>query len=210
MYLSADKVGEAFRKLKAVAENKDLSCIKNARFPVSVEDVVNVVSEATGFKIEKYLVDFEGKHVRGQIEKYHKERRAKIYVRKDQDEANRRFVTVKEAMHLVIDEDADCNPYGDETIGSIVTDAYGLPPEENPGPAKDHLQSEQIAEWAAIEIMYPYEVRLPDEQLIKEGKTSYNALALKYELPAEIVAKALHPQYMKICSVIWAKVQKLR
>jgi len=210
MYLSADKVEEAFRKLSEVARHGNLDCVQQNRIPVSVEDVITVTAEVTGYSIEKYLVDFEGRHVRGEIEKYKKEKRAVIYIRKEQDEADRRFATVKEAMQLIIDEQEDCNPYGEQTIDALVADAYFGPGDGNKEPADEHLQSEMIAEWAALEVMYPYEVRLVDEQSIKGGETSINALALNYELPAEIVAKALHSRYMAIASEVWSRLQKLK
>src|SRR5262245_4654793 len=71
----------------------------------SVENIQTIIARLTGLKIEKYLVDFEGSAVRGNLERY--DDRAVIHVRKTQTEEEQRFVAVKELFHLLADEKSE-------------------------------------------------------------------------------------------------------
>ena len=104
-------------------------------------------------------------------------------------------MTAKELLHLVIDNDDDFNPYGDETLEYLVElGHFGW---LNSGdPFAGFVQSEVVAEIAALEVLYPLRFRSADLKKLHDKDTTRAALGVIYEIPSQYVATALNDDYL--------------
>lgn len=167
---------------------------------LSIDRLKAIISDMYAVEITIIEVDFEGKHVRGMIEIYNGGRTAKVYIRAKQHDLWKRFVTVKELCHVVIDKKEDWSPHGSDTLEKlIVGDVLDL---------ADHngFASERLAEVIAHELVYPHEHRRPDLAKIAAGDCNLNDLALKYGVPIEIAARVLSQSYLTMCDTFWRAV----
>lgn len=204
--MDRDRVLEAFIRLHRINKNKKLDVIDTDRIPVSVEDVLSVISECCGYSITVNAVQYEGVHTRGLVEINPNKKEATIYFRASQTPYEQRFVVVKEASQLIVNSGPDdCSTYGVDTISGMLQDAYSRETgqhTEQPRP----VQSDVLAEFVAIEIMYPYGCRMHDEVQARSAPLNYPTLAKKYEIPHFVIAKGLNPANMAISSDLWSKV----
>ncbi len=209
MLLHTSKIETVYRKVKQIREHMATYCLAPDRAKLSIEDLKWTISDMYGLKILIKEVAFEGEHLRGMVERY--EDRARILLRADQPEDWLRFTAAKELCQLAIDEKEDWSPRGHETITGMLFEAsldYGNAgqDEENRQIADRKVQSEKLAEVAAIEMMYPYEYRNKDLVLLREAKTTLKALALHFHAPEYVVGTALHPGWMNIAKLGWSLV----
>ena len=118
-------------------------------------------------------------------------------------------MTTKELCQLALDETEDWSPRGTETLDALLSE-FKLDLEgANEGSrevAKGVAQSERLAEFAAIELMYPFKYRGNDAVQVKEGKTSIKAIALHFHVPEFVVGRALHPRHLTLARAGWDSV----
>ncbi|MBA2589460.1 MAG: hypothetical protein H0U98_12640 [Alphaproteobacteria bacterium] len=102
----------------------------------------------------------------------------------------------EELLHIIVDKDVDHCPYGDEILDVLVLEGHcGILVSKGNGSPK---QSELIAELAAQETLYPWELRQEDMKLLEKKETSIGKLTLKYQLPEGTVSTLLHPRYIEL------------
>jgi Zn-dependent peptidase ImmA (M78 family) len=202
MLIASQKFATAFKKVLQIKEHKDLYCLDPSRIPVSIEDLVHVVSDMYGLKISINEVVFEGDRVRGLVERYNNQR-ALIYIRHNMTPELKRFSVTKELMHLAIDEHEDWSVNGVATISDFLVEMSIV---DGNAVAKNGSQSEMLAEIAAIEVLYPAEFRVSDKSDLASGKTTLIKLSLHYEIPVFVVDKALQPWYVALSEKVWANV----
>jgi len=203
MLVPVEKIESVFRKVRQVQDDKHLYCIAGERLPVSVEDITSVVSSLYGVEIEKEEVWFEGEHVRGLYERY-ANNRVRILVRADQPDFWKRFTTVKELAHVIIDEPEDWTTDGRNTIESMIRE-QSVPDQKVPDA---HVVSENLAVLAAMELLIPHPLRRGDGQLIVDNKQTLVSLSIAYEVPEVWVARAIGDDYRKIADPIWERILK--
>ena len=202
-WVLSSKIEGTFAKVRDLQEFIQQYVLAANKLPVSVEDIQWAIESKYGLKIEKRLVDFSAKHIRGMMERY-ADNTAKVYVRKHQDADTdqnifwQRFISVKEMVHLAIDEPEDFSPRGTDTIEELIRDHSF----EAMKPAKDEIQSEVLAELAAFELLYPMEFRSDDSS----KQTSYSVLAVQYAVPDYVIERCLSPGYMKVARATWNEV----
>lgn len=154
-----------------------------------------------GVTITKSQVPFEGTFLRGLMERYAAS--IIIRVRKNQDDDWKRFTSVKELCHVVIDETEDWSTAGVETINDLLVEYYLTEGDA----ARRVTQSEMFAEIAAIELMYPFEFREADISKLKTSDTTHVRIANQHGLPASMVGRALDAHYhINIASKFWAQL----
>lgn len=200
-YNSSDKiVGAMYGAHRVLSHPKMIDSESGMPYrPISMDDLYTVVSEISGFDIEMRDVNFEAKYLHGRIEIYDG-KRAKIDVRAGLNEADKRFVTAKELMHLVIDANEDYCPYGDQIIDELIdrglVGKYNLVPEVSRPAASD-----VITEIAATEVLFPLSFRMEEMARVRNPNdpTSYVKLATEYEVPNDCVSRALSEQYLAEC-----------
>ena len=161
MLVDHEKLVSAFRKAQQINEAYKTYILDSSRLPISVDDLVSIVSDIYGIKINMKLVDFQSSHLRGMIEKIGTES-VNIYIKKEQAAETIRFVTVKELSHSIIDEAEDWNPDGCGTIdGFIEAEQFTVKNgDDTPPLPPGYIQGEAIASAIAMEIMFPYDLRL--------------------------------------------------
>ena len=184
------------KKVKLHLENG-----KGPKIPISIEDLQQSIQEVFGVKIEKSEVHIITKSVGGFYER-HSEKLAKIYVSGGQASEMVRYVLTKEMCHIVVDQPNERSPHGDRTIAAILN---FMSSELMPffGDENNQIRSEQLAELAAIEFLYPYELRGPDRLKIRPTGASYSSLARHYGIPEFVVARALSKSYHAACKTVW-------
>lgn len=202
-WVLSSKIEATFRKVRDIQEFVRQYVLAHDKMPVSVEDTQWAIEEKYTLKIIKELVDFESVHVRGMMERY-ADGHANVFVKETQDVDPKlnlfwhRFITVKEMMHLAIDEHEDWSSDGCDTIEDLIKDhAF-----EGMHIPRHEIQSEALAEVAAIELLYPMEFRIAD---IKNG-TPKTELSAIYEVPLYVVDRALSESYMKLARLTWSEV----
>jgi hypothetical protein len=158
MLLHTAKIETVYRKIKQIKEHMASYCLASDRAKLSIEDLKWTISDMYELKIIIKEVAFEGEHLRGMVERYADH--ARILLRANQPEDWLRFIAAKELCQLAIDEKEDWSPRGHETIIGMRFEAsldYGNSgkEEETRKIADRKVQSEKLAEIAAIEMMYP-------------------------------------------------------
>lgn len=191
------KLVSVYRKVGQVLEVRDQYC-RSKHNRASVEDLQYAVETIYNIKIEKLEVRFEGRFLRGLCERY-ADGRARILVNANQDNASLRFTTVKEMSHIIIDEPEDWSANGEATISHLLElqRLTGV----HTGPAE--LNSEKLAEIAAIELMMPYDLRKGDVDLIAKGEQTIASLGLHYDVPDHIVEYALSDSFREFAGKYW-------
>jgi len=172
---------------------------------------VDAIFEYVQAKFKKPIVgkdvSFKGVYVGGRLERY--KDHAEIALRADQDDRWKRFVTVKELLHLLIDKEHHFCPYGDQMIEALLQRGLIGLASETQHPNSPPAQSELIAEIAAIEVMYPIDRRSKDLENSKGQPLPVRRVALERQMPEFYVATALHIQYtdyiLAACEEIMAK-----
>lgn len=207
MLLSADRFEAVFQKVKQIREHMRMYCLVPDRAKMSIEDLQWCIGDMYDLKIEKFEVAFDSIFLYGMVERY--PGRARILVRKDQPEDSMRFVTTKELCQLALDEREDWSPRGTETLDALLSefklDLEGAN-EDSREVAKGVAQSERLAEFAAIELMYPFEYRENDAVQVKEGKITIKAIALHFHVPEFVIGRALHSRHLTLARAGWDSV----
>jgi hypothetical protein len=162
---------------------------------ISIEQLQDIVQEATGVSIEKYEVAFEATYLKGRIERYDGGKKAIIHIRANQTLDWKRFVTAKELIHILLDGSEHFSPYGDKTLDELIRKGhFGLASLGPPGigPA----QSEIVAEIAALEVLYPRNLREPDVNALAAGEITRVQIAHRYGIPPNYAATAIDLEYL--------------
>ncbi|RUT34525.1 hypothetical protein EMQ25_00750 [Arsenicitalea aurantiaca] len=202
-WVLSEKFEGTFEKVRVLQEHVRRYSLAPDQVPVSIEDLQWAIEDVYRMKISKVLVDFDAEHIRGMMERY-SDGRANVYVRSNQDadpQQNlywRRFISVKEMIHIAIDEKDDFSPQGSETIEELIRN-HTL---EALKPAKSEIQSEALAELAAFELLYPMEFRARDIA----HSLPLGSLAAHYQVPNYVIERCLEPGYMKMARATWNEI----
>jgi hypothetical protein len=195
MYIDVDKLIQVLKKVSVVREHLRKHCPEPQMPVLGIMNLHWAIQDIYGLNIEMLEVSFEADHLRGKVERY-SDNRARVLVRLEQTYQEKRLVTTKELCHLMNDEKDDWSTLGVETISGLLME-WTLQKHNGVGHEQpsDSLQSEILAEIAAIELMYPSEFRDADIEKLELGQTTVTQISLEHELPAYSVEQALrhHP-----------------
>lgn len=173
---------------------------------VSVENIHKIVELLTGLTIEKNEVDVEAEFHRALVERYVDEGSGKrvneIFVMAGESSAWKRFATVKELCHILIDTDMDFQPDPCVTIANMKDTPQFL--EEHSPPAAD---SEHLAEVIAMELIYPLEHRREDIKALESGSTTIDAIADRRDVPLKYVSLGVTNGHFETCVTIWKSLK---
>jgi hypothetical protein len=206
MYVDSKKLEGVFRKIKQIQEHKDIYCLSRDHIPISIEDLKFVISDMYQLKIGIQEVLFPGSFLRSVVERYNTNH-ALIYVKHDLPHEMKRFAVAKELMHLAIDEPEDWSIDGVETVSSYLMEMALST--KNDELAENGAQSEMLAELAAMEMLYPYQLRQLDREKMIDQPSVVSKLALEFEIPRFIVARAISKNYSEIADDMWNIVGQL-
>jgi Zn-dependent peptidase ImmA (M78 family) len=196
MLIDPEKLIPVLKKVRAVREHLQKLCPEPQGPSLRVMNLHWAIQDMYALNIEMLEVSFEGKHLLGKVERYD-DGRARILVKSSQTDEEKRFVAVKELCHLMIDEKDDWSVLGVETISGLLLE-WKLQSENGVGHTNptDPLQSEYLAEIAAIELMYPVEYRSADLKKLEANETTVARIALEHNIPAHAVDQALRHHQM--------------
>jgi Zn-dependent peptidase ImmA (M78 family) len=194
-----------FCEIRQIRECITQYCLAPDKIPVSRDDVAYAVRQVYGLqRVEYTLVPLRSNTWKGHIEFW--EGWVKILLNSEMNLAETRFTIVKELGHVVV-RNAD-NKTEDVValIEEMVLQAqpvFGIPPQPTPA-----LLAENLAYYVAIELLFPFELRLADKAAIDSGATTLFKIAERLDIPEHVVGRALSDQYHKLSSASWAQVKK--
>jgi len=208
MFVDHEKLVNAFRKAQQISDTYQTYVLDGKRLPISVDDLVSVISDIYRIEINMKLVDFRSKHLRGMIEKIGSES-VNVYIKKEQEAETIRFVTVKELSHSIIDEPEDWNPAGCDTIdGFIEAEQFSVANGESPSLLPpEYIQGEAIAEAVAIEIMFPYDLRADCYAAYMKKERSIQDLSQQFGMPQFAIYRAFSENYRAVADKVWAEIE---
>ena len=198
MNLSSDRVSRACVTAQAVLGKLTLGVPGDGSHVVSVEELQDVVGKMSGVSITKEQALFKGEILRGKIERWDSGKSAKIYIRYDQTEDWKRFVTAKELLHILVDDERDFSPYGDQTLEELVLAGHFGWINIAGALSNGYVQSEIVAEIAALEVLYPIQFRRNDIRTLAEGLTNNIELSARYWIPRNYISTAVNPRYLDL------------
>ena len=196
MNLTKDKIRNAVVCAQEVLRQSEIYGGSADMLPVSVDAVTDYIAANCGVQIEIREVVFEAIHLKGRKETY-EGGRVIIEIRSNLTDFMKRFVALKELMHILVDKDEDdWTPYGDVILEKLMLEGHiGVISGNGDEPP---AQSELVAEIAAIEVIYPVVCRKEDSERLKdpESEVTISKLGLVYEAPNPIVDTALNEEYL--------------
>lgn len=202
MRLNFHKAIEVFEKAAQVRDDVKAYCLAPDRPDMPIEELKRVIADMYKLKIEVKEVPWEIRSVRGLLLRYAD--RSMIYVGRNQSEDWKRFTAAKELCHIVNDQSEDWSPRGADTLRELLTE-FSI---DNTDEADKAAQSEMFAELAAVELLYPYDVRLSDLAKLGSGELTITKIASHHRIPAVLVEQYLSDDRMRIAEVVWDAIQK--
>ncbi|ESY63130.1 MULTISPECIES: hypothetical protein [Mesorhizobium] len=204
MLLSRERALTIFKKVQHIREHYRANVLAGDANVVSVADLQWVVQDMYNLKIQMTQVPFEGAFIRGLIER--RDGEVLIRVQQNMPDDWKRFTAVKEMCHVVNDEPEDWSLDGVGTLKDLLRE-YAFEADQE---AHRATQSEEFAEIAAIELLYPFECRVNDRELLKGDKTSLVKIATYHNIPVAIVGKAVDKHHHEnIAKTIWDDLNQL-
>jgi hypothetical protein len=191
MQVCPEEVEECLRKVEQVRDYIRTYSIEPLGFVLNLADLHYAVQDICSIKIEVIEVSFEGQHLQGKTERFNDDR-ARVLIREQQTEAEKRLAVAKELCHILLDGEHDCSTDGVETIKGLLQD-WHLARDNGVGhmePTKP-LVSEIMAHVAALELLYSDTYREADILKLATGEKTVQQIALEHEIPAYAVEQAL-------------------
>ena len=199
MKLTKDKISNAVLCAQEILKQPEIYNDEIEKIAISVDAVTDYISEKFKLGIEIREVVFEAIHLKGRKETYVVDGSTTVIIeiRSNLSDFWKRFVALKELMHIIVDKDEDdLTPYGDVILEKLVLEGHiGVLSGNGDEPP---AQSELVAEIAAIEVIYPVGLRKSDIEAIHDPDKDVtpSKIGLKYEAPQPIVSTALNSDYM--------------
>ncbi len=154
MKLTKDKIKNAVMCAQQVLKQKDVYGNDPQKLAISVDSVTDYIAGHCNIAIEIREVVFEATHLKGRKETYKIDGNSSVIIeiRSNLSDFWKRFVAIKELMHIIVDkDDDDLTPYGDVILEKLVLEGHiGVLSGDGDSPP---AQSELVAEIAAIEVI---------------------------------------------------------
>lgn len=163
-----------------------------------IENVQKIIQYLSQVTIEKFEVDTPSDFHRAFVERYGPEGKdCKIYVISSESLSWKRFSTVKELCHILLDAIGDFQADPRKTIHCIKDTTSILDDQLSP-----EAVSERLAEIIALELIYPLEHRREDREALASGSTP-EQIAEKRILPTKYVYMGVDETHFDACTSIW-------
>lgn len=181
---------ESLRKTDRVLRiyrEKELEKEGRPALPIQIDPLAQIVKDDTGLEIEyrKLNLDQPGQ-IRGRLLRY--KDIAYIEYNSELNTCWTRFVVCKELCHLILDSEEDYTKsppsFVEELIGQITGE-----------PRKD-LASERMAEIAALELLFPHDLRRSFMKDFETGKYSLLDIATILRIPQQYAEICYHRRYI--------------
>ena len=192
MIIDDAKITMTLKKVAVLREQLEQMCLGKQGLELSVMDLHYVVGQVYNLEIEMRAVSFQAVYLRGKVERY-ENNRARVLVRANLTDTEKRHVTVKELCHLALDEQDDWSVDGAAMLEALIAESQaGSLPETHA--LLTPVESEALALLAAGELMYPADYREADAAKLTAGTTTVSAIALQHGVPPFVVEQALRQE----------------
>jgi Zn-dependent peptidase ImmA (M78 family) len=167
---------------------------------ISIENIQRIIEILCETSIEKIELNFEGQFHRAFVERFDKGKRNVIYVMGSEPEEWKRFSTVKELCHILIDCELDFQSNPSETIMGITGDTM---PFNEHSPVE--IDSEALAEIIAMELIYPLDHRRADRESL-DGGSSVSTISKKRKVPEKYISLGTSDAHYESTLRIWKRL----
>jgi Zn-dependent peptidase ImmA (M78 family) len=180
----------AFREAHLLTETIRQYCIAGDKVPVSISDIQYAIEQRYSIKVETYFVGLKSDLVRGTFELY--DGKAIIYIDANLPKQFARYVCVKEMCHIIL-KDTECITIDPVKIieGFVQWDLCD-------NEAKQDIVSESLAKVAAVELLFPFDLRERARIRLEAGEATIFTIAEWLEIPEWTVEYALSSQHANI------------
>lgn len=195
-----------------IREQYELYAIKSC--PYSIDFYISMISSYTEYKIQlkqaKETTQWKSHIIRGKLHRTDLTKLAKIFIcrqKKNKGDQNgvtfceHRFIAVKEASHLLIDDKKTYTKHAESLIENLL---FNGPHTISDMP--EEYQSEVHAIICALELLFPWEERTAWKELIDSNRKSYMDAATHFKIPARwvfwVLSDKAHPALFDARSVI--------
>ena len=200
MLLNGNHFPALFRSVRDVREALDTYCLASGKIPVSKDDLKYAVEQVYNVQITVMLVPLKSKLLRGKIDMF--EGRSNVYLDAELNSPWTRYVHAKELCHHLV-----CDPEyrtKDPTaiIEFIVQDGVNSQRQDAP----PDIATEDLTKIAALELLFPRELRAAAKERIAAGEDTMFSLSEWLDIPEHMVELALSDWYMTFTEGVWASI----
>lgn len=200
MQLNGNHFPSLFKSVRDVREALDAYCLAPGKLPVSKDDLKYAVEQVYGVKIRIFIAPLRSHMLRGKIDMFLGE--SKIYLDARLNSKDTRYVLAKELCHHLV-----CDPEyrtADPTaiIEFIVQDGVNSHREDAP----HDVATEDLTKIAALELLFPRELRVAAKARLAQGDETVFALSEWLDIPEHMVELALSDWYMVFTDSVWEAV----
>lgn len=198
MIIDRDLFLPLFEEVRRVRETLETYCLAGDAIPLPKDNIQYAIEQEYDVKIDVYMVPLDSNLLHGEIDIY--DERSVIYIDSYLNSAWVRYVFTKEACHHLL-RNAEFKT--DDPIKVI--EHFVLDEKEIDGMAVAALdvQAEILTKFAAIELLFPYEMRLICKQEVEAGEKTNYEISEYFDIPENLVQFALGNLYMNFAKGIW-------
>ncbi|MFW7267556.1 hypothetical protein ACMAUO_06240 [Gluconacetobacter sp. Hr-1-5] len=189
MYIKDSALEDLFRKVRQTQEEIRSYCLGGDKPVASVDDLLFSVKNMYGIDVILYLVPHETIHLDSFLLRY--KDRCEILISDSLAESERRFASVKEISHIIIDQSEDWSTDVLNTIDTLLRDSELEISTDGEHTPEHSLVGEHISVVAASEFLYPDFFVDADKKLIETNSTTVAAISVQRKIPVRCV-KLLH------------------
>lgn len=197
MYLNAADFVPLFREIKRVQETLNAYCLAPDKIPVGLDDIKYAICEEYGVKIIQRLIPLHSDMLRGMILIF--QAKSIILIDSELSKSWTRYVATKEMCHHLVNNDVHRTTDPTVIIEYLVQD--GVTPLTDPPP---DIATEDLTRFAALELLFPFDLREPAKQRIESGSDTLYTTAEWLEIPEHLVEMALADWYMEFAKNVRA------
>lgn len=172
-------------------------CIAGDRAELSVDDALHCITQMYGFPVSYEELEFPATFLKGMVRRY-ADGRAEVFVRRNLELNDRRFTAIKEASHILIDEEGFFSTDVVSTIDALIFEYAATEGEASENP----VQSEVLAEAAAMTLMYPPECHAEDIRRREAGELTVARIASHHGVPEFLVRRSLSDHHQEFLSAV--------
>ncbi len=194
-----------FREVRTVQEAIRTYCLPGDAIPLPKENLRQAIEHVYGVRIIIRTLPLKTRLLRGMIEMY--DDKSIVYIDGSLNSAWTRYVYAKEVCHHLLDSEEYYTTDVVDLIEYFVLDGREIEQEvEGSAESRKDIEAEYLTKFAAIELLFPFEMREGCKTEIAAGvKTAYQ-IAEHFDIPEHLVEYALSDFYMDYARRVWDAV----
>lgn len=193
-----------FREVRRVKSTLKLYCLSGQLTPLSIDDLEYAIATEYDATIDMVNIPFKSDLVRGLIRIWDpvgaEKLRAQIILAAELNEEAKRYVQAKELCHIILHSGDNCTKDPTLIIEHFVQ--WNMNFANGESETLD-VKNENLADLAAIELLFPYDDRAHCKKKIAEGTETIFGAASWLGIPEHEVEFALSDRYMRFAATVW-------